>query len=297
MRDDAVGLITGTATDPDTRCAGAAVHGGDGIAATARLPDALTDLVDPGGEHVRHVALRAAESSASVHARLAGSLGDRLAPAAAFATTEHFNLQTARAITVSECNGRASIYLAALASNLIALAFVGQMSRLGTEFYAFALILLPVLAFVGVVTFQRLVQSAIEDIVYAQRIARLRDFYLALAPELEPYMLLVRQPRAEALGDSKPFGPSTWQLTRTTAGMVAVVNSVVIGACASLLLEALHVGSLVTALAAGAITGAAALKIQCNHQQRAGDAYRPEEVDRAAILAPRAAAAANETPL
>jgi hypothetical protein len=58
--------------------------------------------------------------------------------------------------TISEANGRASIYLAAVSSNLIALAFIGQMSRLGMDFYAFALILLPVLAFVGVVTFQRL---------------------------------------------------------------------------------------------------------------------------------------------
>jgi hypothetical protein len=55
-------------------------------------------------------------------------------PAVTFATTEHFNLQTARAVTVSEANGRASIYLAALSSNLIALAFIGQMSRLGVAF-------------------------------------------------------------------------------------------------------------------------------------------------------------------
>ena len=41
-------------------------------------------------------------------------LGARSGPAATFATTEHFNLQTARALTVSEANGRASIYLAAL---------------------------------------------------------------------------------------------------------------------------------------------------------------------------------------
>jgi hypothetical protein len=100
--------------------------------------------------------------------------GDGLEAAVSFATTEHFTLQTARVATVSEANGRASIYLAALSSNLIALAFIGQMSRLGAAFYAFALILLPVLAFVGVVTFQRLVQSSIEDIAYAQRVARLR---------------------------------------------------------------------------------------------------------------------------
>jgi hypothetical protein len=80
---------------------------------------------------------------------LAATLGQRLGPAATFATTEHFDLQTALAVTVSEANGRVSIYLAALSGNLIALAFVGQVSRLGAAFYAFALILLPVLAFVG----------------------------------------------------------------------------------------------------------------------------------------------------
>jgi hypothetical protein len=114
---------------------------------------------------------------------LAQAFGDRLGAAVSFATTEHFNLQTARAATVSEANGRASIYLAALSSNLIALAFIGQLSRLGTAFYAFALILLPVLAFMGVVMFQRLVQSSIEELAYAQRIARLRASYLGLAPE------------------------------------------------------------------------------------------------------------------
>lgn len=90
-------------------------------------------------------------------------------------------------MTVSEANGRASIFLAAPSSNLIALAFIGQMSRLGVAFYVFALILLPVLAFVGVVTFLRLVQSSIEDIAYAHRIALLRSFYVSVSPELEPY--------------------------------------------------------------------------------------------------------------
>ena len=62
---------------------------------------------------------------------MVASLGPRLGIAATFATTEHFNLQTARVITVAESNGRASIYLAVVSSNLIALAFIGQMSRLG----------------------------------------------------------------------------------------------------------------------------------------------------------------------
>ena len=135
-------------------------------------------------------------------AALADGLGTRLGPAATFATTEHFNLQTARAVTVSEANGRASIYLAALSGNLITLAFVGQMSRLGATFYAFALILLPVLAFVGVVTFVRLVQSSIEDLAYAHRIALLRSFYLRVSPELEPYLVVARPRSAPAHGET-----------------------------------------------------------------------------------------------
>ena len=216
---------------------------------------------------------------------LADGLGTRLGPTVTFATTEHFNLQTARAVTVSEANGRASIYLAALSGNLIALAFVGQMSRLGAAFYAFALILLPVLAFVGVVTFLRLVQSSIEDLAYAQRIALLRSFYLRISPELEPYLVVAKpaaSPPAPAHGER--LAPSAWQLTLTAAGMIAVVNSIVVAACAGLVLEAAGVHSLAIPVGVGAVIGAGAFSLHERHHRRARDAYGPGDVDRAAIL-------------
>jgi hypothetical protein len=206
--------------------------------------------------------------------------------AVTFATTEHFNLQTARAATVSEANGRATLYLAALSSSLIALAFIGQMSRLGPAFDAFALIVLPVLGFIGAVTFERLVQLSLEDIAYAQRIGRLRDFYVTVAPELAPYVLVVRGAAADASLDGGRPRPTAWQLTLTTAGMIAVVNSVVLGSCAGLLLRSLGVASLGAILAAGATVGAAALLIQRRHQCRARDAFAPEAVDRASIVVP-----------
>jgi hypothetical protein len=228
------------------------------------------------------------EAGGPIRAPLAHVLGDRLTAAVSFATTEHFNLQTARSITVSEANGRASIYLAAVSSNLVALGFIGQMSRLGTAFYAFALILLPALAFLGVVTFKRLVQSSIEDIAYARRIARLRAFYVGLAPELEPFLLVVREPRADTLLHHVRPRPSAWQLTLTTAGMVAVVNSVVIAACAGLAVEALTNASLVGAIAAGTIAGVSSLSVQRRHHRQASDTYSPEGIDRAAIVVPAA---------
>jgi hypothetical protein len=219
-------------------------------------------------------------------AALVESLGPRLGPAATFATTEHFNLQTARAMTVSEANGRASIYLAALSGNLVALAFIGQMSRLGAAFYAFALILLPVLAFVGVVTFVRLVQASIEDIAFAHRIGLLRSFYLRLSPELEPYLVVRREAGSSAPSDGERLAPSAWQLTLTAAGMVAVVNSVVVAACAGLVLEAAGVHSLAIPVAVGAVIGAGAFSWHERHHRRARDAYKPEAVDRAAISIP-----------
>jgi hypothetical protein len=218
-------------------------------------------------------------SDDSALAALAATLGTRLGPAVSFATTEHFNLQTARAMTVSEANGRASIYLAALSSNIIALAFVGQISGLGHAFFAFAMILLPVLAFVGLSTFRRLVQSSIEEIAYAHRIGLLRGFYLRLAPELEPYVVVVPGKSF----DEEKLSPGTWQLMLTAAGMVAVVNSVVMAAFVGLLLEATGVHWLAVPLACGTAVGAGAFALHERHHRRALNAYRPEAVDRAAI--------------
>ena len=49
-------------------------------------------------------------------------------------TTEHFNLQSARMGTITEANGRATLYLSTLSSAVIAIAFVGQANQLGDPF-------------------------------------------------------------------------------------------------------------------------------------------------------------------
>jgi hypothetical protein len=67
-------------------------------------------------------------------------------------TTEHFVLQAARAATIAESNGRATMFLAAVSGGLVALGLVATASSLGSAFYGFALVLLPTLAFVGFVT-------------------------------------------------------------------------------------------------------------------------------------------------
>src|SRR5579859_3919134 len=74
----------------------------------------------------------------------------------AIMTTEHATLQTGRAMTIADANGRASLFLGTVSTSLVALAFVGGLSRastgLGQAFSVFALVLLPSLVFLGLVT-------------------------------------------------------------------------------------------------------------------------------------------------
>ena len=78
-------------------------------------------------------------------------------------TTEHFILQGARAATTAESTGRATMFLGSVSAGLVALALIATATRIGTAFYTFGLILLSTLSFVGCVTFQRVLQSGIED--------------------------------------------------------------------------------------------------------------------------------------
>ena len=66
--------------------------------------------------------------------------------------------------------------------------------------------------------------------------------------------------------------------------MVAVINCVVMAACAGLVLEAAGVHPLVIPVAVGAVIGAAAFTLHERHHRRARDAYSPQAVDRAAIF-------------
>src|SRR5919106_1098466 len=119
---------------------------------------------------------------------------DPRSAAVTFVTTEHFVLQGARSATIAESNGRATMFLAAVSG--------------------------------GFVTFERTLQSSIEDTEYARRIALLRGYYFGQAPEIAPY--LVRVPPAELLLMQRVPG-DRWQGYRTVAGMVAVITAVLAG--------------------------------------------------------------------
>jgi hypothetical protein len=164
----------------------------------------------------------------------------------AIMTTEHYTLQTGRAMTISDANGRASLFLGTVSTSVVALALVGGLSRSGEgvsqAFYIFGLVLLPSLTFLGLVTFARVLQSGIEDLLYARGINRIRHLYQEHAPQMRPYFVLsAYDDDAGVMGNAAMrWGRGgVWQIFLSTAGMIAVINSVIVGAFVSLLLSAL----------------------------------------------------------
>jgi hypothetical protein len=195
-----------------------------------------------------------------------------------FATTEHFTLQSARAATIAESTGRATMFLGAVSGGLVALGLIATASRVGTAFYTFGLVLLPTLSFVGLVTCERVLQCGVEDLGYARRIALLRGYYFAEAPELTPYLMSVPEPeRLNVLG----LWAGRRQQFRTVAAMVAMITAVLAGSGTGLLAAVASGHSLTAALVAGGVVAVAALTAVMRYQSSAWEraASAPLSVD------------------
>ena len=171
-------------------------------------------------------------------------------------TTEHFALQAARSATIAESTGRANVFLGAVSGGLVALGLIAGATGVGAAFTAFGLVLLPTLAFLGLVTFERVLQSGIEDHFYGRRIAQLRSYYFDRSPRLVRYLFSV-PPEGRLQMQGLPVRRSHDLLT--VAGMVAVITSVLAGSAVALLAAAVSDHSLFYALVFGVPAGAAIL--------------------------------------
>lgn len=185
--------------------------------------------------------------------------------AVTFVTTEHFTLQGARSAAISAGIGRATIFLGLVSAGLVALGLVATATRIGTAFYAFALILLPTLSFVGFATCGRVLRYGIEELEYVERIARLRAYYFDHAPELTHYLASVPPSRRLAI---QGFGDGGRRIYRTIPEMITVVTAVLIGSVAGLIATIAAGHSVVAGFVAGGVVGAVALVAMVRRQYR-----------------------------
>ncbi|MDN4640817.1 hypothetical protein QCD70_11235 [Agreia sp. PsM10] len=139
---------------------------------------------------------------------------------------EHFVLESARSITVSEASSRAALYLTTLSSSLVAFGFLAQ-----TDYaLGFLMVIIPVVFLLGIFTYERLVETSLEDVAALDAIQRIRAVYATLLPGAAKYFPRPVGPHAP--NEMLPIGRRrSWVgVFFTTATAIAVVNSMVAGA-------------------------------------------------------------------
>ena len=166
-------------------------------------------------------------------------------------TTEHFTLQGARTQTMSESWSRASLYIGAVSSALVALGFIGQLSEVGATFDTFALTVLPTLYLLGVFTFVRIVECGFEDFRYGVAINRIRHYYLELAGDRANLFLLSGHDDGGGVFGNVGVRAEGRTQFLTFGTVVAVINSVVGGSAIAIALGAFADESLAVAASVG----------------------------------------------
>ncbi len=173
-------------------------------------------------------------------------------------------LQSARGATISESSSRTSLYLTSLTGAVVGLSFVAQASSFGQTFYLFALAILPVVFFLGVVTYYRVLQTGVEDVIYARAIAKIREFSRAIDPSRADlfHASSVDQVGLRNLGLFKLW----WQQFLSSAALVAIVNSVVGGVFIALTAGFLMPLRPLISIVAGALAAAVIGLVFLRHQ-------------------------------
>ena len=127
--------------------------------------------------------------------------------------TEHWSLLATRSLSWNEAFSRASMFLSLLSGATVALALVAQATSFGEGFVMFALLTLPVVLFVGLATYVRLLEINNEDYVWVRGMNRLRGAYLEIDPDLARHF--ITGTTEDAVGIFKTFGASEEELLQT----------------------------------------------------------------------------------
>jgi hypothetical protein len=187
--------------------------------------------------------------------------------------TEHWSLLSQRSLAWTETFARAGMFLATLSAATVALALVGSVMR--DRFIVFALVVLPVVLFIGLATSVRLSQASADDGRAIQGMNRIRHAYLEMVPELQPYfvtsryddipgiMVTIGAPPDIAARIAAGVGQPTFASVLgsvlhgfvTTSGMILVINCVIGAIAVALVAIALGAGDTAAVLAglAGAV--------------------------------------------
>ena len=155
----------------------------------------------------------------------ASALPDRSSAFFSALLTEQFVQQSVRGVTVSESSGRASLYMFTLSSALIAYGFLADTDVAA----AYLGVVLPIVFLLGTFTWERLVQTALENIIAVGAIQRIRRYYATLLPGAD-YFFPQPTDRTDVSELLDIGSRSSWRgVVFTTSSAILTVNCIVGG--------------------------------------------------------------------
>jgi hypothetical protein len=159
--------------------------------------------------------------------------------AAAILSTEHWSLLTARTLLINEGQQRATVFLTTLSAATVGIALLADATGFGRAALTFALVILPIVLFIGVATYGRLIQINRDEKQTVLAMNRLRNAYLTMRPELRPYF--TTSPYDDERGFALSYSlvePTTERSSPyflvTTPTVVGTVDAAVAGTLAAL---------------------------------------------------------------
>ena len=137
----------------------------------------------------------------------------------------------------NESFSRTAIFLNTVSAAAVALALVFNAAGTGKTFTAFGLVIFPIVLFLGVTTYVRLVRINLNDSYIIAATNRLRRAYVEMAPEIEPYLTSGTHDDMRGLYESILLGEkpkSIWaHIMVTTPTVILVLNSLIAAAGAT----------------------------------------------------------------
>jgi hypothetical protein len=179
-------------------------------------------------------------------------------------SSEQAGLLAARSLAWTEIFNRAGMYLTTLSGSMVALALIAQATKFGKDSILFALVILPVVLFIGLATMIRLGAANYYDAICVIGMNRIRAAYLELEPELKRYFVMSAHDDVAGMAISMgalPGRPSLPQVLAATPTMISIINAVLAGVIAGLIFILVDM-AVPAAAAAGGVTFVVALVIQ-----------------------------------
>ena len=197
-------------------------------------------------------------------------------------TTEHWSLLASRGLAWNESFSRAGMYLSTLSGALVALGLVAGISALGQLFTLFALVVLPIVLFIGIATFVRMSAVNYHDAIAVLGMNRIRGAYLELVPELEPYFVMGTHDDPPGIAITMavpPTIPHPLHVISATPFLINVLNGVVASAITAVTAQGVLsldlVPSLVLAVGVFLAVVAIQLGVVAGNMRRGRAAVRP----------------------